>query len=105
MADNVKVKGSTDANAVNVATDEIGSIHYPVYKTAYGADGSVTQVDATNPLPVTMDTGQTEGAGTVTKTLDDSASTLLNGILKELKIMNLHLTMMTDNEISKSEIE
>jgi len=29
---------------------------------------------------------------------------LLNGILKELKIMNLHLSILTDNVIDKEEI-
>lgn len=53
MPDNIKVKGSAISGAVPVATDDIGGVHYPVYKTAYGANDSVTQVDATNPLPVT----------------------------------------------------
>ena len=52
MADTIKVRPSADNTAVKVATDDISGTHYPIYKTAYGADGSVTQVDATNPLPV-----------------------------------------------------
>lgn len=60
MADNVAVRPSTDTSKIDVATDEISSVHYPIYKTAYGADGSVTQVDAANPLPVNV-------ADTITK--------------------------------------
>ncbi len=36
---------------------------------------------------------------------DENASGLLGGILKELKIMNLHLSLMTDNDIKKTEVE
>ena len=53
MADNVKVRPSTDNTAVNVATDDIGGVHYPEYKQGYGVDGSYTPVSAGNPLPVT----------------------------------------------------
>ena len=53
MADNVKVNPSSSYSAIDVATDEIGNVHYPVYKLSYGADGSQTPVDATNPLPTT----------------------------------------------------
>ena len=52
MPDNIKVLGSTDVSAVNVATDEVGGVHYPIYKMSYGADGVQTPVDATNKLPV-----------------------------------------------------
>ncbi len=53
MSDNIDVRPSTDTGRVTVATDDIGDVHYPIYKIAYGADGSVTSVDATTPLPVT----------------------------------------------------
>ena len=54
MADNIAVEPSGNAKAVNVATDEISDIHYPIYKISYGADGLATQVSEANPLPVTM---------------------------------------------------
>lgn len=41
MADNIAVRPSTATTKVTVATDEISSVHYPIYKTAYGANGSV----------------------------------------------------------------
>ncbi len=53
MADNIAVRPSTAATKVNVATDLVGGVHYPIYKTAYGADGAVTQASPASPLPVT----------------------------------------------------
>jgi len=38
-------------------------------------------------------------------TQDEAVITLLNGILKQMKIMNIHLSMMTDNEITKAELD
>ena len=52
MADNIKVLGSVDVSAVNVATNEIGGVHYPVYKISYGIDGVQVPVSDTNKLPV-----------------------------------------------------
>ena len=37
-------------------------------------------------------------------TVDDNNAILLGGILKELKIMNLHLAIVTDNVIQQKEI-
>jgi hypothetical protein len=52
MADNIKVEPSTEVGAVNVATDDVGGVHYPVYKTAFGVDGAATPVSKSEPLPV-----------------------------------------------------
>ena len=57
MADNINVVDDPHIGTVPVATDEIGGVHYPVYKMAYGADGSQTPVDSTNPLPMRMGFG------------------------------------------------
>lgn len=51
MADNVTIKDASDASIV-IACDDIGGIEYQIMKNAYGAADSVTQVDASNPLPV-----------------------------------------------------
>ena len=40
-SDNIKVAGSGIPGAVDVATDEISGVHYPIYKLAGGADGEV----------------------------------------------------------------
>ena len=48
---------------------------------------------------------KTEGGQKETRTSDDNVQSLLYGILKELKIMNLHLSLMTDNCIKRTEVE
>lgn len=53
MADNIGVRPSTTTGSVNVATDDIGGVHYPIYKQAYGSDGEAISVDLATPLPVT----------------------------------------------------
>jgi hypothetical protein len=53
MADNINVTPSADGSAVAVATDDVSGVHYPVYKPAFGADGTVTLVSGGSPMPVT----------------------------------------------------
>lgn len=48
----IKVNPSNSFSSKDVATDDIGGTHYPVYKTAFGETGSVTRVSSVNPLPV-----------------------------------------------------
>ena len=36
---------------------------------------------------------------------DDNAQHLLNAILKEMKKMNLHMSLVTDNTITNQEVE
>ena len=48
MADDVTLPG----DGTVVATDEVASRHYQIVKQAFGADGSVTQVSTSNPLPI-----------------------------------------------------
>jgi hypothetical protein len=57
MADNIAVKPSTDATAVNVRTDEVSSVHWQAAKIAIGADNEAAFVDGgvqeqANSLPV-----------------------------------------------------
>ena len=53
------------------------------------------------------DTGYTVLEGTARKELvqDNNSEVLLSGILKELKKINLHLSLITDNDIKNSEVE
>ena len=63
MADNPTVKNGTGAGTdYVVATDDDGTAQVQWVKLKYGADGSFTAVDATNPLPVTGDELQTNDA-------------------------------------------
>lgn len=49
MPDNVVLNLGTGGDTI--AADDIGGAKYQIVKVAYGADGSVTQVSAANPLP------------------------------------------------------
>jgi len=100
MPDNIKVEGSGHAKAVSVATDEIGGVHYPVYKLAYGADGAVSLVDADNGVPVIINSQSDILAAQQNETVQ-----AIKSLEKQMKIMNIHLSMMTDNEITKAEID
>ena len=51
------------------------------------------------PLPVR------EGSKVEMPVEDDMAISVLNDILKELKIQNLHLSMMTNEQLTKEDIE
>jgi len=52
MPDNIDVAPSEEATAVSVSTDEIGGVHYPIFKMSYGALGGQTPVSSAAPLPV-----------------------------------------------------
>jgi len=47
---------------------------------------------------------QTEGTKTEVAVTDDNIQGLLTKILQELRIMNIHLQIITDNEITKEEL-
>lgn len=49
MADNVPI---TAGSGTNVATDDIGGVHYQRVKNTWGADGTAVDVSATDPFPV-----------------------------------------------------
>jgi len=55
MTESVKVKPDKSVGAIKIALDAVSDIFYPIYKMAFGVDGSVTNVSATNPLPVVVD--------------------------------------------------
>jgi len=68
MADNVPI---TAGSGTNVATDDVGGIHYQKVKVAYGADDSATSVSVANPFP----TRRTAGSiGTGRKTVTTSGT-------------------------------
>lgn len=64
MADNVPV---TPGSGVILATDDIGGVHYPINKLAFGPLDTATIVSTTNGLPV-----QQQGAWTVVGPLTDT---------------------------------
>ena len=52
MTENIKVKPDKSVGAIKIALDAVSDIFYPIYKMAFGVDGSVTNVSSSNPLPV-----------------------------------------------------
>lgn len=59
MADNI----TAPAAGAIIATDQIGSVHYPRTKVGFGADGAYADVSADTPLPVTIVSGGGSGGG------------------------------------------
>lgn len=100
MADNINVNPGQAAGNVTVKTDEIDSIHWPVYKTAYGADGSATEVDADSPLPVALYPINSSGTDPQLVMIE-----LQEGILLELKRLNLYMAEFLESEITIEDVE
>lgn len=70
MADNV---GYTPGTGATIAADDLSGVLYQRVKISEGADGSATDVSATNPLPVSV-----PGAVSVTITSVTTAATGAN---------------------------
>lgn len=95
--DSIKVKPSTERVAVQVATDEVDSVHYPIYKMAIGGDGEAILVDTDNPLPINDN---------ITKLLiENEVVDLLGKVLKELKKVNAYNAMAHGEELENGDIE
>lgn len=79
MADNVAI---TAGSGTNIATDDVGGVHYQRVKVATGADGAAADVSSTAPFPVSpKDSTGADVFGDVTAS--PAANTLL-GRLKAL---------------------
>ncbi len=94
MTDNVNVKPGEGATVISVATDDVSGVHYPIYKLAVGADGEATLVDEDNVIPIALN-----NANLIELT------DLNNRILKQLMIMNIHLSKLTDEVIESKEVQ
>lgn len=95
MTDNIDVKPSADSSAVSVATDVVDEVHYPVYKVAFGEDGSATLVDSDG-LPVQLSVDDSVRQEAIKCTLDM--------ILNELKIMNTHFAEWDHNHLTGDDL-
>jgi len=88
VADNVQFQSNiiaTPSSDVSVATDDIGGVSYQRFKLAVGESGKyVGDVSARLAVPVSLDVG--------------------GAILKQLKIMNMHLSILTDMTIQERDI-
>lgn len=63
MSDNVPI---TAGAGTSIASDDIGGVQHQRVKVEYGADGSATDVSATNPLPVMLPDALATGTITTT---------------------------------------
>ena len=99
MADNIGVKPDVSDTAVNVATDVVDNVHYPIYKAGYGADGDITLVSPTNSMPIDL----TGLSGEMLTAMNELNGTN-NKILKELKKMNFYNAMTHNQEVTNGDI-
>lgn len=92
MADNIVAP----ATGVALATDDIGGVHYPRTKVAFGVNGVATDVSADAPLPVTV-IGGGSGGGDATAANQDEQTAILANLLAALIA-----TVTVDGEVSLS---
>lgn len=92
MADNIVAP----ATGVALATDDIGGVHYPRTKVAFGVNGVATDVSADAPLPVAV-IGGGGGGGDATSANQDEQTAILANLLAALIA-----TITVDGEVSLS---
>jgi hypothetical protein len=80
---------------VSIKRKELKSLPLP--------DGASTETTSTNINNKLQST--TEGTSIKLTVSDYETQNILTGILKELKIMNIHLSIITEIDVTKSEIE
>ena len=63
MADNITIPATGSGTATpNVATDDVGGVHFQRIKVNYGSEGAAQDVDATHGLPVNVISGSVGNA-------------------------------------------
>lgn len=87
MNDTIKIRPAE--GGVDVATDVVDEVHFPIYKAAVGDDGEAKLVSSVNPLPVSS--FRTE--------------ILLKNILIQMEKLNFQLSLLTEIEIGNSEVK
>ena len=92
MADTI----TAPAAGIVFATDDIGGVHYPRTKVAFGVNGVATDVSADAPLPVTV-IGGGGGGGDATAANQDEQTAILANLLAALIA-----TITVDGEVSLS---
>ena len=106
MADNFKYVYLSGASIVLKATEDssaVPSVYTPHVNADLVSGAKVIISDGIDDISINDDgtlNVSTAGGESVTGT-----SGLLERMLKELKIMNLHLSLMTDMQITKQEVE
>lgn len=64
-----------------------------------------SRLKGTDPDGNTQSVGVLDAEQNSLRVGDDESRTLLNAILKELKILNLHMAFVTDNFIEKEDVD
>lgn len=67
------------AGGSQIQTDNIGGNSYEVVKVAFGAEGTATMVDGSNPLPVTVGLTDAQLRASAVPTIEAAPTTILNG--------------------------
>ncbi len=76
MADNTTLPGTGEI----IATDDISGVKYQRVKPAFGADGTATDVSASNPMPVVQTGTPTLATGAATAAAQATGNTSLGSI-------------------------
>lgn len=88
----------------SVATDNVSGVNHLRTKIQYGVDGAATDVSSTNPLPVTNSATTTTTVTSDTSSPLPTSDELMSNVLTELKIMNAHLSILTDTKITIQDV-
>lgn len=99
MADNITV--STADGNLDVATDDISSVHYQRVKVGHGADGTATDVSTTSPMPAncyanvsTMQDGTTQLTPLFAVINLTATGTIVSAVTsKKIRVINLCMTL------------
>jgi hypothetical protein len=106
MVDNVTL--NPGVGGAVVASDDIAGVQYQRIKPGFGADGSYTDVSTTNPMPVTVPSGELIEAiealrmtiGSLSRTIGLSIPDLLGRQRVSLDVITGGLTLATVTTVS-----
>lgn len=106
MADNVTL--NPGVGGAVVASDDIAGVQYQRIKPGFGTDGSYTDVSTTNPMPVTVPSGELIEAieslrmtiGSLSRTIGLSIPDLLGRQRVSLDVISAGLTLGTITTVS-----
>ena len=100
MSDNTRLNHGDQGDLI--ATDDIGGVKYQRVKLIHGADGTNDgDVSGGNPLPVGLVDGEVELSDVSIALLGE----MLGQVVTQLKVMNLHLAVLTNERFSKKDVE
>lgn len=102
MADNVTITknaNSTPPDGTIIATDEVSGVQYQIMKLATGGDGVATLVSSDNMIPVATAQDAPLDRWEIQQQI------LLNTIIEQLLVMNMHLSAISSEEYSVDDIE